>query len=593
MCRLWKGGALDMTATHYDQLANETRTVAQAMALLWTWRPRSMVYELLRLLDCRIGNRRFAQADVKTAIEQLHQAGWASEHPARPGYWRLTEPLRTQAYAALLAAYPAQQLSDALNRLVHFDPNQSRYFWPLYESSSNIAILRLAMLTGAPAAQLDEWKEAIAHRLDWPVIFHDAILDGAFDAALLERIEPKWRWYMLYQSAQGISLSWQPSYLPFVRWGIEQCLAQPDDKPEYLRLQLAEYALLSDQGEISEALFRGNDSGSAAAIRAARLIQQGQWAAGQSAFEAALKQRQTEAGAKKRVLPLSLAWFYPLALLAQGSPQHIEQARKFCIGESGTRTPPTNHGWGLWAHACAVRQGVAALDKSAFDLADHGGPRVGIDSLWALLMRAWLGDVQPLPASGKARSQHEEAVELMKAQLHEVGLVWLENQVSAANALLRGETLATPYPFFISSERETWRHVLDNLIALAGGAQAAEPGGEPGEIRIIWEITPGKDGRVENIVPYEQKNGPRGWGKPKPVSLAKLAGNASLAPHDAKVARAIRQSRRHAKDYFIELSAAIMALVGHPHVVLAGAPDIFVDVVEGTPLIETLREQDK
>lgn len=587
-----RSNIMDQPQTNYEILSEATRAVAHAMALLWTCRPRTLIVDLLRNLDAKTGNRRFSQEDVKAAIDSLHRVGWAQEHRSRPGYHYLTEPFRTHMYAQMLERHPAQQLRDALHRQARFAAEQVSHYWPLYEAPPTVAILRLAMLTGTSAAILGKWKRAIANRLDWNAIFHEAILEGDFDTALFERIVPEWRWDTLYMAVQTVGIHWRPRLLPMVRWGLEQTLAQPDDKPGYLKLQLAEWCLLSEQGETANTLLEGNSSGPAEALRAARLIQQGEWAAGQVAFEAALKKRQAEAGAKKRVFPESLAWFYPLALLAQGTPKHIEQARKFCIGESGTRTPAAGSGWGLWAHACAVRRGDAALDKHAFDLAHHGSPYLSIDTLWALLLRAWLADTCPLPTSGKGRTLHDDIALRLKRQLHDAGLIWLENQALAADQALRGD--AVDIPFFAAGSRETWRNVLDTLRALAGeNGVSPDRSGEQGEIRLVWEIMPGKNGQLEDIIPHEQKRGTRGWSKPKPASLGKLAGNQTLAPHDAKVVRAIRQSRHHAKSYFIELSTAIVALAGHPHVVLAGAPGTFVDVVEATPQLETVRENGK
>lgn len=581
-----------MTDPNYDSLSDDTRAVAHAMALLWTWRPRTTIVDLLRQLDARTGQRRLSLEDVKAALDHLQQAGWASEHPARPGYHALTEPFRTRMYAQLLERYPLQRLRDALHRQTHFNPEQPGHYWPLHESQPTVAILRLAMLSGTSAAILGKWKQAIASRLDWNAIFQEAIFTGSFDAALFGNITSPWRWDTVYLAVQAVCYDWHPGLLPMAHWGLEQTLDKPDDKPMHLRLQLAEWCLLGERPEAMAVLLKDLDSAAADGLRAARQIQQGRWAAGQASFEAALKKRQAEVGAKKRVFSASLAWFYPLSLLAQGTPKHIELARKFCVGESGTRTPPAGHGWGLWAHACGVRRGEAALDGHAFDLARHAMPRPHLDTLWALLLRAWLADVIPLPAGGRARTLHDDALMRLKKKLHEVGLAWLEGQARAADGVLRGAVV--DMPFFASGGRETWRHVLDTLRALAGeGAVAADRGGEQGEARILWEIVPGKGGRLDDIVPHEQKRGARGWSKPKPASLGKLAGNVALAPHDAKVARAIRQSRHHAKSYFIELSTAIMALVGHPHVVLAGMPGGFVDVVEGTPQLETARESGK
>ncbi|MCX8086478.1 MAG: SNF2 family helicase [Rhodocyclaceae bacterium] len=574
-----------------EQLDEIRRATADAMALLWTWRPRTSLYQLLQYLDLRVKQRRLTQEDVKLALDRLIQNGQCMEHKARPGFFSLTEPFRTRTYVELLERFPEGQLREALYRIGNFNPTQVGYFWPADDFASTVAIFRFALFTGANPTELYKWRQAIERRFEWSAVFREAVLTGAFEPALFARITPLWRWDTLYLVTEVLVQNWDGRFLPMTRWALETALAHPEETPEHLRMQLAEWCLLSKQYEALEAILAREQSGGADALRAARLIQRGEWAEGQAAFEAAFKKRQAEMNVRKRLLPTSLAWFYPLALLAQGEPKHVELARKFCLGEAGTRNPPPEHGWGLWVHACAMRLGERPLDPKAFDLAAQF-MRPTLDTLWTLLMRAWLATELPLPGSGEARSRHEERVAQLIAQLNGAGLSWLEEQARSADRILRGEPVEGV--FFVKGQQEAWRNVLATLRALAGESPVpADRGGEVGETRLIWNIVPGKAGRLEDIVPYEQKRGARGWSKPRPASLSKLASNTSLPPHDAKVARTIRASRYHAKSYYLELSAAIMALVGHPHVVLAGAFDYFVDVVEGMPQLETVRETDK
>ena len=75
----------DSTADTTDsppQLSGDTLAVAQAFALLWTWRPRSKCIELLRNLGSKpaIG-RVFTQDAVKVAQEELKRTGLLIEHP--------------------------------------------------------------------------------------------------------------------------------------------------------------------------------------------------------------------------------------------------------------------------------------------------------------------------------------------------------------------------------------------------------------------------------------------------------------------------------------------------------------------------------
>src|SRR5205823_13085057 len=118
-----------------------------------------------------------------------------------------------------------------------------------------------------------------------------------------------------------------------------------------------------------------------------------------------------------------------------------------------------------------------------------------------------------------------------------------------------------------------------------------KPGAESS--RILWSIRIGKGGSVDSIEALEQKRGPRGWTKPKSLNLARIAGDERLPPWDAKVARALRQDRAYRRAWEIDRSAAIMALIGHPAVVLADAPDQLVDVIEGAPEPDVLKSGDR
>ncbi|MCC6196251.1 MAG: ATP-dependent helicase [Burkholderiales bacterium] len=176
----------------------------------------------------------------------------------------------------------------------------------------------------------------------------------------------------------------------------------------------------------------------------------------------------------------------------------------------------------------------------------------------------------------------------MRTALAGVGFRWLVSQVDAAEAVLRGGE--PPAGFFASGPRERWRDVLAALQSLG----AAKGGGDAGTdaARLVWSIELGKRGTVDAIEPLEQKRGPRGYGKAKSVSLGHIAGNERLPPWDAKVARAIRKDRYSPRHGVLDRAAAIIALIGHPAVVLADAPEQFVDVVEGSPELEVVREKD-
>ncbi|WER46545.1 DEAD/DEAH box helicase [Cupriavidus sp. WKF15] len=130
-----------------------------------------------------------------------------------------------------------------------------------------------------------------------------------------------------------------------------------------------------------------------------------------------------------------------------------------------------------------------------------------------------------------------------------------------------------------------WQQALEALQGLAGGAAAA---GNAPDRRLLWALTLDADGAVGAIEPLEQMRGARGWGKPRPVPLARVAEDGQLPPWDARVAQAIRRDQSHNRRYMLDRAAAIVALIGHPAVVLARSPEQVLEVTEGAPALEAV-----
>ncbi len=568
-------------STALRRLSADARSVARAMALLWTWRPRSATYELLRQLGAKsAAGKAHTQESVKLAQEELRRVGLLHEHQARQGYSRLHDAARSALYRELLDDSSIETLRLALQRSQSYTANV--YHWPLWDAAATVALLRLELLAGTPAAQLDALRQQVARVHNWDDVLYAACLE-AFDATLFERIAPEWRWNLAFVAVCDVCAFWRLDLLPVCDWASSKLDTEPATVPKYLRLRLAEVLLHRGESARIATVLANDASGAASALRAAALVPQGRWAEAQTAFEAAFKQRQDESGARKRLLPASVAWLYPLALLAQQTPKHMELARKFCVGESGSRKPDAYDGWGLWVHAISVRLGDIALDKDALTLRSSAGHYLDRTDLWRCLLRAWLGAEMVLGGK-KVPAKREEVVFALHERLQACGFLWLDAQLAAAETVFAGGD--APDRFFVSGAEEAWRTVLASLQALGG--ETATPRGAAA-MRIVWSISLDKKGGIDAIAPTEQKRGARGWSKPKALALAKLAGNEKLDPWDAKAARAIRQDRRYARRYTLDRAAAILALIGHPAVVMSDAPETTVDVIEGTPELEVAR----
>ena len=573
-----------------QSLSGDARAVARAMALLWTWRPRTAAYDFLRHLNAKtVAGRHYTQDSVKLAQDELKRAHLLDEHATRQGYWRLREELRMALYRQVLDDTPVSNLREALHGAEPYNPQGELYRWSLWDIGTTVGSVRLELLAGTKAADLEKIKLRVSRMHDWTAVVHAACFEG-FDGALFGRIAPEWRWEFANHAVSGVCSALRPDLLPAYRWTLSRFDADVESMPAYLRLQIAEALLHAGERARVLSMLEADRSGAADAMRAAAMVQAGRWAEGQAAFEAAIKRSHAETGARKRLFPPTLAWLYPLALLAQQTPKHFELARKFCAGESGTRKPHPHDPWGAWVHAIAVRLGDATLDGSALDLMSAPGRHVNVHDLWRSLLRAWLG----AETAGKSGGRHsssmtgvsrEDAVAALRKRLQACGFAWLDDQLAAAETVFAGGD--APENFFVGGGQEAWRTVLSSLQALGTPADA---GADAASTRLVWAIRLDKRGGVDEIEPLEQKRGARGWMKPKAVALGKLAASTKLEPWDARVARAIREDEYRSRSYTLDRAAAIVALVSHPAVVMHDAPDTMVDVVEGTPELEVVRE---
>src|ERR1043166_9873724 len=153
----------------------ELRRVAQAMALLWTYRTRSAIHPLVGLLGFkRDDGAAFTQDDVKQAVRHLRDIGWREDMPGHDGFYRLAERVRSELYRELLDEIPPPARREALHRLDSFRPELLVHYWPLQDTSATVALIRLELLAGTPGKDLDRWRQMIARSHEWNHGIHDA-----------------------------------------------------------------------------------------------------------------------------------------------------------------------------------------------------------------------------------------------------------------------------------------------------------------------------------------------------------------------------------------------------------------------------------
>ena len=96
-------------------LADDTRAIACAMALRWTWITQTQLLNLLRAAGSRSAQsaKAFTGEQIKGAWARLKQVGLLQELTHRPGYVRLTDPLRTEQGFLQIERRVEQALHDA------------------------------------------------------------------------------------------------------------------------------------------------------------------------------------------------------------------------------------------------------------------------------------------------------------------------------------------------------------------------------------------------------------------------------------------------------------------------------------------------
>lgn len=564
--------------------------VLQALALGVTSRPRTWILGLLGKLGWRSGTgKAYTNDALRDVVRELAARALIQEAPLRQGYWAVSSSLKGWAYQQALERASANTLRSALAAAEQF---REQHGWGTYFHTSDaaIAIVRLELCLGATPERVQQLQRYCGN-VDWEPVYVAAALDG-LNPALFERIHPQLRGELLARGIFELSGHWNPERLGLVTLA-ERMLDGEDAVPISLRLALGDYAVLSGQPEKLERLLaplcaphadvEDGIQAYGAILQAARLATQGHWSEAQSGFETGLKALRAHTGQRKNLIPASISWLYCLALMAQGGTPQIEAVRKFAASEAGgQRALDMSDGcWSVLWHAAGMRLGEITLKLDRF-MPLTTTERTYYPDFWRWLARAWLGDDR---TSASLQKREQDAAVRVRARLVECGLTWMAAQLDGALAVLQGES--APPHFFVPGRQEGWRITLATLAALG-----APPGESIARIassqrnRLIWSIHLAPGGRVADIIPWEQKHGVRGWSKPKEIPLSRLASNEKLEPRDAQVARAIQRDAYYRREYRLDLASAIMALVGHPHLEFADAPNVPVDLTEGVPHID-------
>ncbi len=570
----------------YLALTAEEHDLLGAAALGGPMRTRTWLLAMLAQLGAKNAQgKRYTAEDVRQLTLQLAASGWLIEDHLRPGYWQVAADAFSTVYLHWLDTHDAAELRTHLAAAMGYREHAYYGFADLF---SAVAIVRLEIYTGVPFEEVERLKAACHFGQSWDDVLRRAVTD-LLDEALFNRLPAPLQRDLLFEGHSLLLMDLDAPTIPLFPL-TERYLAQHrGDTGFALRAVTCEHLLWAGRAAEIDAVLKPMRKGPktdaywqaiAQAIDAARLMQQGQWAEAEAGFDSALTPLKEHSGKRKKLLPLTLVTAYVLSLLAQPSADHLKKALKFCLAEGGKRTPDDNHWSGIVARAIQMRIGDEARDLKAFKPKTHA-PSIDPFDAWRWLMAAWL---QRGDETGPLSAAQQAPLNALRERVAARGLTAWLGQIDNAARVLQGE--APPADFFVPPAEASWRSALASLLAIAP-SQGSSSTETHGDTRLVWMLDVTRNGALVDIEPHEQKRGPRGWGKAKPVSLARLAKAEKLQPADALVARAVRPMPAE-RTVRLDLAAAIAALVGHPHVEFSDAPGITVALSEAGPEIDVV-----
>jgi superfamily II DNA or RNA helicase len=564
----------------------ECERVFEALVLAGGGRPKTWLTHFLNHLGHRTDrDTRWQIDEVQHALRRLGDAERAVVLGGQ-GYG-VPAPLRTAELPRALTGERGRQAWKAYIRAgLPYTVEDSRLAQPNRQPNEDPSdFVRLAL---AGDWKRTDWELARPYTLDWialPEALATAVAEP-FVAEVWERMNPTVRDDVLALLRQTWSLqakAWQR----LIGW-----FATLDDErlarlPVLARTLMAEDAMHRADGPLLERALRNLGGPSVDQIRAGACARQGRWSEAVERFNDALKVMRHQTGARRGLVPRALLHWHLLSLMAAPDAASWAAARKLALTDAGTKDPdPHDGGLGLWAHALALRLGDAAPVAGVFDAprAWLGTPEHSADRL---ILAAWVGE--------GSKGWTPLALTEVAGVMIERGLPWRASLLMQA-----AERIQLPLPAgaadvialwpvrYFGSTQDLWRDALAAMRALGDGAAAPVAGAAAPALE--WWLSVDDQHRPIDLVPMERPVGQRGPGKPKAVPLSRLKKSQRLDPQDAAVARAITAAPWRTNDLHIDVATAVPALVRHPGLRLAEAPDQPVELFESLPRLEVRRE---
>nr|WP_295130955.1 DEAD/DEAH box helicase [uncultured Roseateles sp.] len=533
--------------------------------------------------------RAFTPAEISKCLKSLHRRGLLHLQQGR-GYVADVRD-HSERLQTLLLLPEAKDYWRWLAWVLaggHGSPLQPNNWLSFRSGDECSKLLRLLMFSGMPRVDFES-RLVYWHELQEPARMSDVLCRPWMPEAL-GRVAPDLLETLLAQALRILPPD-DARALQLEQWLLARFTSKPLDVPAAQRAMLAERQALGLNFTAMRELLAGLEDPALPAFQALEAAARGQWAEAAASFELGIKDVRKAHKLRRAPLSEDLSRIYVCCLLAQDDPKLWDAARKYCVSESGSRSPSPHELWGRWAHVIGARLGEVTFDPAclqyvpALEMREHGLPQAAD----RLLLAAWLGkpapDWEPL------------AAQTLVKQLTKTGQLW--HAVWTAQAAERLELgsipvalggQAQPPASFLGSPREAWRDALAAITALA-----IEPEGKAGAtasaLDLAWSLTLDSQARVQKLEPLERSVSARGIEKLKPISLAKLKKINQPHARDNAVLRHIERSPYSGANSFqLDVTQAAIALVGHPAVMLADAPGQWLELLEAQPELEVQKK---
>jgi hypothetical protein len=496
--------------------------------------------------------------------------------------------LRWPAMRASIGTHALDDLCNAYDELVPM-----RQTWNNVEPRSyraGMARLRMGLLRGQTPQQiqpvltfcLGSYEAAQLH----PIV---DIFGRPFEPGMLARVHPLLQddvLAVLLQNARNEFLT-VPVIREFCEQHMQRRLAAKDDINPELRMALAEDALLCGRLDDAKRYLERTGGPQSQYLASIVVLLRGATGAAIVGFDVALKTLRRETGKRKLLFAGMGSHLYLLSLLRSGDPKHLKAAEAYL--EIAVRLPQ-NHDTAVYQQIDMLRQIRAGTMQTDAVAALAWEPSLQTQ-MFQCLLYFWLS----LPQLSERKAQLQELAQ----NAERAGYLFIAGQAATllghlgdveqqrhGNALRA--RLGYPDMSVWFERQEAWQRQLSALINLQ---QPAAPDAV-GSTRLVWMLNYDNRHGLTDVAPVEQKRDARGlWSKGRAVGLKRLRFEAEqfdfLTPQDVRASEAISVAHRSYQSsglaYEIDPQRAAAALIGHPLLFWADAPDTRVEMLAGEP----------